>query len=147
MGEQSRGYAGRTARYQYAIERGELGQPLVPIAINQRGAMAHCFQPLASGYMQGPMTFYGEDLGTEQAEYGRLVSASCADLQNLRSRNHLQELALESNSVRLRDGLAVTDRERCILVCEPFKGRVVDEGLSWKRTDRVQHTLIGDTDP
>ena len=83
-----------------------------------------------------------EHLGRELGEHRRLVAGARADVEH-RSRPGARALADQRDHVRLRDRLAVADRQRRVVVGAAAHLRR-DEGLARHARHRREHALVAD---
>ena len=82
-----------------------------------------------------------DDLRAELGEHRGLVAGAGADVERLLSGPERERLADLGHHVGLRDRLAVTDRERRVLVCAAPLG-LGHEELARDALHRVEHTLV-----
>ena len=76
---------------------------------------------------------------------GRLETRSGADFQHLLVGMNVQQLRLERHGDRLRDGLAATDGQRCVLVGTIQQNSIGDEAMPLHHVKGVEYILISDT--
>ena len=89
------------------------------------------------------LVFDGIHLFGKQTENGRLVARTRADLEHAVFRGEVEQLGHIGDNVRLRDGLAIADGQRTVLI------RRVPQLRGHKLMARhfahcLQHTLVAD---
>jgi hypothetical protein len=84
-----------------------------------------------------------EDPAGDQRHHRRGKAGARADLEHPVARPQLGRLDHERDDVGLRDGLALADRERRVLVGELLHA-LLDEGLARHPPHRVEHLRVAD---
>ena len=130
---------------QYPVERGLTGCTCESISVEQAGLHPQALQTLLGLQVQRAVPFNGEDLGAQFGQHGGLVAAAGSDLQHLHPPGHLQQLGLVGHGPGLGDGLPARNGEGVVLVGHLNEGRIVDEKMTWNRSDGLKHPIIGDT--
>ena len=104
---------------------------------------AQCAEALACLAQQVTDAFHGVDLQAQCAEDGGLVAGAGADFQHALRRDLEHRLGHPRNHPGLRDGLAMSDRQRGVFICA--RGQCfIDEQMARHHPDRVQGGLVDD---
>jgi hypothetical protein len=98
-------------------------------------------EPCALGQLRDPLDRV--DRAREAAEDGGLVAGPGADVEHELIALQTELLADPRDHVRLRDRLAVPDRERLVRVRRALR-LLADEDLPWDRRHRVEQALVSD---
>ena len=126
-----------------AVERSVGGQPFITVAEEGLHPKRQLLDDALGLEIEVALPLDGEHLGAHSGQHTGLIARPRPDFEHLHPFLHLQQLGLEGDGVRLRDGLPRTDREGHVLIGQLDK-RGVQEDMTWHLVDGRQHGLVGD---
>lgn len=137
-------YDRRTGGDDDTVKRRVVGQAFVTIAKRQMLGPDAEFRKQNRGlFEQLILPFNAVHLSTHRTQNRSLVTRPGTYFKDFIVFFHLEQLALESHGVRLRNGLSRADGKSLVLVSVIFKTRI-QEQVTWNLFNGVQNVFIGD---
>jgi len=117
LGEQRGGQIGSSGGDEDGVERGVVGKTKSAVTSKDSGiAIAEFSESFARSLRQSGMAFDRENLFGKLSEQGGYIAGTRSNLENFVGGGELEGVEHDSNNVRLRDGLVVTDRKGMVFV-------------------------------